>query len=240
MPRGLRPVLVRRALFLSLAVHAMTAALVLAYRLRPRVEPPSAGEYRASRLALFETLGVPVGAVVIAGDSISDRAEWAELLGRADVVNRAIAGETVRGALEWIERVARPEARGLAIFLGINDLLGGRAPEEIALDYGALLDHTRASAPNLPVLAIGVLPVRDGVAGAGFVTAPQIDALNAAIRASAEAHSAAFCDPGRELRDSSGALDASLTTDGVHLNGAGYRRLARALSTELFAGVGSP
>ncbi|MFO0555597.1 MAG: GDSL-type esterase/lipase family protein [Polyangiaceae bacterium] len=236
----MRPVLVRRALFLSLAVHAMTAALVLAYRLRPRVEPPSAGEYRAGRLALFETLGVPSGALVIVGDSISDRAEWAELLGRADVVNRAIAGETVRGALEWIERAANPQARGLAVLLGVNDLLNGRKPAEVAVDYGALLARVRSSAPELPLLAVGVLPVRDGSAGAGFVSPVDIAATNTAIRASAEEHGATFADPGRDLRDSSGALDADLTTDGVHLNGVGYRRLASALAPALAAMKASP
>jgi lysophospholipase L1-like esterase len=207
----------------------VSALAVWAHR---RSQPPAADFWTArhieARRDLYERLTIPPGATVLVGDSLTERAEWRELLGRDDVYNRGISGDTVAGVRERIDAVLRARPRAIVLMIGINDLEAGRAPAEVAAAFEELLAAMRAAGPETRLVVLSVLPMRDVGRGVGVANA-QVGALNDAIAASCERHRAAFLDLRPTLTDETGALGEAFTRDGVHLTGEGYARWAEAL-----------
>jgi len=198
----------------------------VAYRLLRT--PPSAGQlgeevYRADRRLLFEELARTRAQVVMLGDSLTDRGEWHELLGRADVANRGIAGETIRGATARLAAISSLDPQVIVVMLGTNDLLAGRSVAECGADHDALLDALREAMPRARILLQSVLPVRDR-SGPDGVEPEAIVSLNQRLNGACKAGRCTYVDVHAEVATSDGTLDPTLTTDGVHLNGKGYLR----------------
>jgi lysophospholipase L1-like esterase len=104
-----------------------------------------------------QDLDVPTGAVILLGDSIIARLN--PRLITSDTVNFGIGGETTRtlyAHLSVLRSLTRSET--VVIGVGVNDLKY-RRPDQIAHDYGALLDRL-ARRPTVIVLA--VLPIEEG------------------------------------------------------------------------------
>lgn len=160
------------------------------------------------RIAEFEGMNERPVDIVMLGDSLTDRGRWSELL-RISVANRGIGRDTV----EMVTRRAHLIPPGpVYIMIGINDLIGGQAPKDIAQDYEALLSALEGRTisvqsvlgpEHLPVLELNTL-LREAALEAG------VDFLDL---------TPAFGHPIKE----------PLTIDGVHLTGVGYKTWAQEI-----------
>src|SRR4051812_36089312 len=122
----------------SLALNAAIVARWAVHQLRPR---PTSGLRERARGDLFHALASDAGAhpgVVIVGDSLTERGEWGELLDRP-VANRGIAGDTVADVRARLGDISALEPRLVLVAVGINDLLAGASPEELAARHAGLL-----------------------------------------------------------------------------------------------------
>lgn len=198
-----------------------------------RREParPSAAAYRADRLDLLSALPAPAGAVVMVGDSLTDRGEWTELLGIPNVVNRGLAGDQVKDVITRAPSL-RGDPYAIVLMIGINDLVSGREPSEVAADYKTLLLALRRASPRARLIVQSVLPVNDNLTREPVRNA-SIHALNLELRRLAIVHRCEFADIASVVSDSTGSLDARMTRDGVHLSAAGYRAWAAGLRATL-------
>lgn len=211
------------ALGASLLLNALTAGY-LAYRLL-RTPPVARSQevYRADRRQLFEELAATRARIVMIGDSLTDRGEWQELLGRPDVANRGLEADTIRGASARLDAIGALEPQVVVIMLGINDLLAGRSAAECGDDHEALVGAVRRAMPRARILLQSVLPVRDA-SGEEGVSADAIAHLNQRLHGVCSGGGCTYVDVFAELATADGTLDPSLTTDGLHLNGKGYLR----------------
>lgn len=182
-------------------------------------------EARADHLA---QLPLPPHAIVLVGDSLTERAEWRELLGRGDVFNRGIGGDTAAGVRARLAPLLKTPPRALILMIGINDLEAGRSIDEVRADVDATVAEVQRASPTTKIVIASVLPMRDVGRGLG-VAQEQVAALNRALEAVSAARSVEFLDLRPSLTDPQGALAAEVTKDGVHLNGAGYARWADRL-----------
>jgi lysophospholipase L1-like esterase len=183
------------------------------------------GHYQEARRALFASLPVPRGGVVMLGDSHVDWCEWRELLGRDDVVNRGINGDTVAGLIGRVEPIVAGRPGTIAIMAGINDLMAGRAADQVAERYRELVARIAAASPATRVVVHAVLPVNRALAGGG-PDREVIQALNARLRALCESGACTYLALDERLidaqGDAQGELARELTIDGVHLTPRGY------------------
>ena len=177
---------------------------------------------------MFEQLASTPADLLLLGDSLTDRGEWHELLGRP-VANRGIAGDTIAGATARLAPIDAQHPKTIAIMLGINDLLSGRSATECAARYTQLLAAVKRFAPPPRIIVQSVLPVGHDVGLANDV----IRQLNDQLRASCATHGCEYIDLVPAFAAPDGALQPALTSDGVHLTGAGYRRWAELLSATL-------
>lgn len=181
---------------------------------------------------LYDKLELPPHAVVLLGDSLTERGEWRELLRRDDVYGRGISGDTAAGLRARLGDVGKARPKLVALMVGINDLEAGVAPAAVAAEVGALIDELAAASPGTRVLVQSVLPMRD--VGYGVTVRPeQVEELNALLAERCRERGAVFVDLWPALTDGQRALAAEHTLDGIHLTGSGYQRWAERLSVEL-------
>jgi lysophospholipase L1-like esterase len=190
--------------------------------------PPRPDIYRRDRETMFEQLARSSADVVLLGDSLTDRGEWHELLGRP-IVNRGVSGDTIAGATARLEPIRTMRPKTIAILLGINDLLSGRPVTQCIAGYTALLAAVKRFDPPPRIIVQSVLPVGHELGVSNAV----IDALNDQLRALCAAQGCEYLDlvPGFAAPD--GSLQPTFTNDGVHLTGEGYRRWSELLGPAL-------
>jgi lysophospholipase L1-like esterase len=228
----------------SLAINAALIATWAVRHLRTRGERPPSRE--RARAELFHALAGAAHQdmypdmhrdmhqeIVALGDSLTDRGEWWELLGRP-VANRGIAGDTVEAVRARLDGVVALAPRIVLLQIGINDLLAGAAPEALAVRHAALVAELRRRLPRTRIVAESLLPIRDDlVARDAALTTATVQRANRLLQPAAAAAGAEWLDAYHPLADPTGQLDPRFSSDGLHLSAEGYLAWARALAAYL-------
>jgi lysophospholipase L1-like esterase len=198
-------------LLLGLAIPAFAQDKA---RTAPR-KPPSHQSLRAGMFSLTKLETVPY---VMLGDSLTERAQWAEITGCPFVANRGIGGDTSAGVLRRLDEVIK--LRPLAVFLmiGVNDIASGIPPERIAENVSEIVD--RLGKANIQVFLSYVLPVTPAHA---HRFNGRVGELNQALSKIVERTGVATLDLRPLVRDANGSLRDEFSTDGLHLSTEGYR-----------------
>ena len=187
----------------------------------------------------------PVDAVMI-GDSIThywggrpaaphawSTPSWARAFGGRSAVNLGFGWDRTENVL-W--RLDHGEIDGLkpkvaVLLIGTNNF-GQDPEEEIAWGIEAICRRIHERSPATRILVLGVLP-RPAPAFAGW-SGP--DKVNYFLQT--RVHDLPYADVldvGNEFRAADGSVDRQWFRDGVHLNDAGYQRLAARIAAVLDA-----
>jgi lysophospholipase L1-like esterase len=162
--------------------------------------------------------------VVFIGDSITEY--WSDRrpgFFRRGFVNRGIAGESSPQIIvRFRQDVIDLHPRIVHIMMGTNDIGGRTGPmtlQQTEDNFETLTELARAH--QVGVILATTLPA-DRIIGKSIKPAASIRALDDWIRRYAARAGVRLVDYARVLDDGHGGLRASLTTDGVHPNAAGY------------------
>lgn len=200
---------------IHLIIDIILAACLAAAALKPESPViPAADEY-VLQTNLYRLYSLRRVDTVMLGDSLMSHIDWRELLGRDDVVSRAIAGDTTDGVLQRLDEVIDLHPRNVVVMLGINDFLGGRDALEVYINYRSILD--RLIANRITPLVITTLPLAAWHPQASAIN-PQIDQLNIYLFIYAAAHRLGLIDLHRVIIDHPGYF----AEDGLHLRASAY------------------
>jgi lysophospholipase L1-like esterase len=171
----------------------------------------------ARQYVLHYTLSRVDDPIIIVGDSITEASTLPrELCGHA-IVNAGLNGASTASDLgTWlIEALDGRRAAAIVVALGTNDALLARSLQEFEASYVALLGQLGQVTTRLAVLAIPGIDVRGNVTAELQATVMgRINGFNDALpRVAANAGAAFIALP---------PMPSPHTTDGVHLNRAGY------------------
>ncbi len=211
------------------AVLAFFAPHVLPYqgwRLSLPPTEPTAYVAQRHRMLVHRDANAEPGGVVLLGASHLEGFDPALLA--HPVRNYAASGDTLRNATTRVADYPNlATADAIVVQAAYNDL-AHRSATEVGADMPAMLARLPA---HVPVVVIGMLPTSVPERQA------QAEPVNAAYRRACE--SVARCrylDPTPLLGAEDGSLRADYDRgDGIHLNRAGYRRLANGLAPLLAA-----
>jgi lysophospholipase L1-like esterase len=157
------------------------------------------------------------------GDSLTAWNDWQKAVGTH--LNHGVPGDTTADLLRRIPRALSTRPDRIVLLIGTNDVIQGVPMETLTHHYTQILSELLECEA---LFVLSVPPLEGGTVTAPFNTA--ICQLNDWIREQMWKYGFSFVDLHAALQGDDGTLDPTLTTDGVHLSEAGYRRFGQLLA----------
>lgn len=212
----------KKIFILSLVFNALFAATALFFFSKgyhKKIIKPFLRDYYLNKVSHYQALERKEGRIVFLGDSLTDRCEWAELLGRCDIVNRGIDADTTDGVLQRLGEITGMKPAKIFIMIGGNDFVIGRGVDFIEKNYRKIVGRILSESPGTRVYIQSNLPT---VYRLVPLKRDLMQELNRRLRTMADNRRVFFIDIYSQMADEKGDLKAELTVDGAHLNGQGY------------------
>ncbi len=174
------------------------------------------------RLRELESLPPIRKGALFVGDSITENAPLASMFPGVPVANYGIGWGTSDGMLLRLDQVSRNEPDRVIILIGTNDVHYDHAAEHIADNIISTVASLRRDMSDTEFYVMSILP-RQAKAMA------TVRATNVILDERAAASGYVYLDLTPIFAAPDGTLRTDLTTDGLHLNAAGYAAWARAM-----------
>ncbi|MCM1067820.1 MAG: GDSL-type esterase/lipase family protein [Muribaculaceae bacterium] len=181
--------------------------------------------YYGQRASLFDILPTSPDDIIFLGNSITDGAEWAELLGDPRAKNRGISGDRVKGVLERLDPIVEGKPAKIFLMIGVNDMAAGMPVDSIVDGVKKIVDTIERKSPGTKIYLESVLPVNaafnrfDGHTSRFFM----VPHINEGIRRIADDKKIPYIDLYSHFVDkATGKMKPEYTNDGLHLLGNGY------------------
>jgi lysophospholipase L1-like esterase len=166
--------------------------------------------------------------VVMVGDSITADAYWNDIFPSVRIANRGIRGDTTRDVKNRLRDVLATNPERAFLMIGINDIRRGYSLDEITAAYEQivekLIDH------QVEVHIQSTLQCSRRICGE---KADQVIELNKWLQKYALERGVAFIDLNADMSNAQEGLKSSLTSDGYHLLGSGYRAWSEVIAPYL-------
>ncbi|MBQ3186675.1 MAG: GDSL family lipase [Alistipes sp.] len=190
----------------------------------PAMAQSGFGDYYDCRLAAHRKAGMPKGAVVWMGDSLTEQAWWSFLTKEKPLVNRGIGGDNTRGMLARLPEILEFAPRKMFLMAGVNDLSGNRPVEEVVQNIRKMLEMVRERVPSCEVYLQSVITPNNEVLAYAYIKNKQhlMVELNEKLKAMCDEGLATWVDLRPLLHNEKGELKEELTKDGIHLHPEAY------------------
>lgn len=215
-----------KSLFIKLLglITLFTATAV--YAQKPKINTSYDNWYYLQRMEYFQKMPAVKGAVIFLGNSITERAEWQELLAdtKYKVINRGIGGDNSFGILARMDEVLRFKPKAIFLMDGINDQFR-RLPQEMSLDnYQKIISKVKSESPKTKIYLVSALPINENLTTQPYTKGANalVPLLNQKLKALADQEGIPYIDICPLFQDKDGVLMPAYTLDGVHLKQAAY------------------
>ena len=203
-----------------------------------KIDSSYANWYYQQRMAYFEQSPTIKGAIVFLGNSITERAEWQELLAdsRYPVLNRGIGGDNSFGILARIDEVLRGRPRAIFLMDGINDQFR-KLPQEVSVNnYKRIIKRIKKISPKTLIYLQSALPINEERTKEPYTKDRNVlvQILNEKLRQLAADENIPFVDLCPLFQDNEGRLNAIYSADGVHLIPSAYIKWVQLLKEKKY------
>ena len=173
--------------------------------------------------------------IILAGDSQIEFGDWYDLFTGAFAVRNCGLSRAQIADVTWlVPAIGDPHPQTVVLMCGINNLGGGKKITTCLRDFEALLDAVHSHLHPQSILVLSVMPVRETVVDhTSHKLNVSVKQFNVGLEACCQQHQSLFLDVNPAVTAANGGLAAELTIDGLHLNPAGYRRLAGIIASQL-------
>ncbi len=209
----------RTILLLITAIAAVTAVQAQAPE-----RTANQDKYYVRRATHFDDLPVHHRDIIMLGNSLTDGAEWNELLGDPNVKNRGIIGDIIQGLYERMEPILKGQPRKIFILSGVNDVSHGVDGDSIGRAMEKLIVLIKERCPKTEIYLQSMLPFNTDVQMWKLLKDREqvvIDG-NRAMEEAAKRQGVTWINLYPLFVDKNGKLREDLTNDGLHLLGPGY------------------
>lgn len=180
--------------------------------------------YYARRATLFEQLPVGKKDIIMLGNSLTDGAEWNELMRNSHVKNRGIIGDIVQGYYERMEPILKGQPKKIFIMGGVNDVSHDVSGDSIARAMEKLIVLIKTQSPRTQIYLQSMLPFNNEVRLWRLLEGREHVVVegNRALEQVARRQRVTWIDLYTLFVDDNGRLKAEYTNDGLHLMGPAY------------------
>ena len=159
---------------------------------------------------------------IMLGDSITDEAQWDELLENNKIQNRGISGDTTDGVLDRLNSVNK-NIKQVFIMIGVNDIMRGKEANDVYENYLKIIKTFKDK--NIKVYIQSTLYIGE-TRKANFN--PKIEELNKNLEKYASENQITFINLNPILAPQK-ILKKEFTSDDLHLNGSAYKLWANEI-----------
>ena len=180
--------------------------------------------YYVRRATLFEQLPVGKKDIIMLGNSLTDGAEWNELMRNNHVKNRGIVGDIIQGYYERMEPILKGQPKKIFILGGVNDVFHDVSGDSIARAMEKLIVLIKTRSPRTKIYLQSMLPFNNEVRMWKLLKDREhvvVDG-NRALEQVARRQGVTWIDLYPLFVDENGRLKAEYTNDGLHLLGPAY------------------
>jgi lysophospholipase L1-like esterase len=189
----------------------------------PETKVSSKVTFFVNRDKVLEKLPKSANDILFVGDSEVQGFEVAEFFSTLNAKNRGIYYETSGGVLHRTYDLAKGKPAKVFIEIGLNDLQKNIAIDSVANNLNKSLSVFATKSPTTKIYLLSVIPsvkVKDS----------ERMALNILYR-QLQSDNVTFIDLDPYFLSKKGLQAKYDVGDGIHLNGAGYRKLAEVLKS---------
>ena len=180
--------------------------------------------YYVRRATLFEQLPVGKKDIIMLGNSLTDGAEWNELMRNSHVKNRGIVGDIIQGYYERMEPILKGQPKKIFILGGVNDVSHDVSGDSIARAMEKLIVLINKRSPRTKIYLQSMLPFNNEVRMWKLLKDREhvvVDG-NRVLEQVARRQGVTWIDLYPLFVDENGRLKAEYTNDGLHLLGPAY------------------
>jgi lysophospholipase L1-like esterase len=203
-------------LLIAAAGGAVAQVQKTASEIADKVKKPKPSSHKSQRQGMFSLTRIERASIVMLGDSITERAQWAEITGCLSIANRGIGGDDSAGIVRRLDDVLRLKPNAVFLMVGVNDLHSNYAVEKIAANVEKII--ARLTEAGIKVYLQSVFPVTQAYTRKLNPSIRQLNALYARMRSD----KVTWLDLTPEFAQD-GGLREGLNIDGLHLSTEGYR-----------------
>jgi len=166
--------------------------------------------------------------IVFAGDSICEQFDLEKHFAFRPLVNHGINGDHIDSLAERLSLSFAHRPRAFFFMIGINDLFDGCEFDMLCKRYDDLFAQINLlNMEKIPVFCFSILPV--GVERAASDSIDTIRRINIFLQMKCSTARLDFLNIYPHFDGDEDCLEAEFTSDGIHLNEAGYTHWRRVL-----------
>lgn len=191
-------------------------------------------QHYKDRIQEFKQFPLENGDVVFLGNSITEGgSDWSLKFGIPNIRNRGISGDVTDGILNRLDEVIYFKPRAVFLLIGINDLFNYHidkkvpSPEYVGNNILKIAAQLVAKSPQSKIYIQTILPTSQQIMS-GY-----INAVNSIITDIPTHTNIEVIDLYSLFANEQGLMKDDLTSDGTHLNEAGYKVWVERLRTVL-------
>ena len=223
----------KKTILLSTILIVFSSILNICIAQTNRVDSSRFSVYYWHSKDMFDNLPDISDEIIFLGNSITDGAEWFELLSNSKCLNRGISGDVVDGVLLRLDAITRCKPGKVFLMIGVNDLAKGETNEFIISKILEIAKRIKSESPETALYIQSILPVNpnSGMFKNHTDKGDNIIYINSELKAMADSNAYNYIDLHSSFTDSNGFLKMSFTLDGLHLNYKAYKAWSEIIKT---------
>lgn len=176
------------------------------------------------RMEYFRQNPLEQNQIIFLGNSLTQGGRWQEFFPNQRVANRGISGDNTSGILARLDEIINAQPEKLFILTGVNDISQDLSNDYIIENMRQIVRNVQAGSPETIIFWQTLLPINNNFGRFNRLIdkEPQIEELNALIEKMAKEENIHFINLFPLFQNEEGLLDPKFTTNGLHINGAGY------------------
>lgn len=175
--------------------------------------------------------------IVMLGNSLTENGgNWAARLGKTNIRNRGIIGDDAQGVYDRLYQILPYHPAKIFLMIGINDVSHNLSTDSITTLLRNIVEKIRTDSPQTKLYLQSLLPINESFGRYSHLKGKtsQIPEINAHLRQLAKTEKIPFIDLfSKFCEKNSQILRADLSTDGLHLQEAGYKIWEKALGRNI-------